>query len=275
MIDLRRAYPIVALATLLCTSCTSMKSSTSEAPKAKWTPLFNGKNLDGFSTYIDRVGKDNDPEGYFKVENGMIHILGLPPSTERKGFGYLATAQPYSDFHLRVQYKWGENKFVPRTNQPRDSGVLYLLHGNDKVWPNSIECQVQEGDTGEMIIVGNQVEATVPIHMRGNQRVFDPNGTPTPINQGRIYKTPSPDSRTDWNTVEIYVKGNSSVHMVNGVYMMRLDNIHLRSEGQPPLTSGRLALQAEGAEVWYRNVEIRPLAADEQLPAAPATQPVR
>jgi hypothetical protein len=55
--------------------------------------------------------------------------------------------------------------------------------------------------------------------------------------------------------------------------MMRLDNIHLRSDGQPPLTSGRIAFQAEGAEMWYRNIEIRPLAADEQLPASPATMP--
>jgi hypothetical protein len=183
MLQLPRLAPIVAIVLwVLCTSCTSMKSTAPQASKPKWTPLFNGKNLEGFSTYIDRVGKDTDPEGYFKVENGMVHVLGLPVSTERKGFGYFATTQPYGDFHLRVQYKWGENKFVPRTNQPRDGGVLYLLHGNDKVWPNSIECQVQEGDTGEMIIVGNQVEATVPIRMRGNQRVFDPNGTPTPIN---------------------------------------------------------------------------------------------
>lgn len=245
-------------------ACSMIHSAPAESPK--WTSLFNGKDLSGFYTYVNLQGKSKDPEGYFKVDDGMIHILGLPVSETKKEFGYLATEKEYSDFHFRVQFKWGQKKFVPRTAQPRDSGVLYLMTGPDKVWPDSIECQVQEKDVGEMIIVGNNLNINVPIKMRGNQRVFDPAGALTSIKSGRIYKTPTADSLTDWNTVEVIVKGNSAVHIVNGTVIMSLPDIRL-ANGEP-LTKGKILLQAEGAEVFYRNPEIRPLGADEKLPAA-------
>lgn len=232
---------------------------------ADWTPLFNGKDLTGFSTFIGGQGKDKDPEGYFKVKDGMIHVLDIPISDARKEFGYFATIQSYGDFHLKAQYKWGEKRHAPRQTQPRDSGVLYLMSGTDKVWPDSVECQVQEGDTGEMIIVGNNLVTNVPVKMRGNQRVFSPTGSPISVNRGRIYKEPVPDSKTDWNTVEVIVKGNSAVHIINNVVIMLITDIKTVNPDQP-LTSGRIVFQAEGAEVFYKNIEIRGLKPDEHLP---------
>lgn len=254
------------IAFLLLSPNLSAQTTQPTTKPGQWTQLFNGKSLDGFYTFIANGQKNVDPEGYFKVTDGMIHVLGIPATDARKPYGYFATEKAYDNFHLRVQYKWGEKKFVPRAADPRDSGVLYLMHGNDKVWPNSIECQVQEGDTGEMIIVGNNLVTSVPVKMRGNQRVFSPGGAAMDVTSGRIYKEPVPDLKTDWNTVEVIVKGNSAVHIVNGVVIMSITDIKLNDSKQP-LTSGKIVFQAEGAELFYRNIEIRPLSADESLPA--------
>lgn len=240
----------------------------------KWTPLFNGKDLTGFSTFIGGQGKDKDPDGYFKVEGGMIHILGFEPTAARKEFGYLVTEKSYENYHFRAQVKWGEKKFPPRATQPRDSGVLYHMNGRDTIWPQSIECQVQENDIGEMIIVGQNLEVTIPTRRRTpNGIIFDPEGTPTKVTQGRVYKQPIADKLTEWNTVEVITQGNSAVHIVNGVVIMTLSDM-MHTDTKQPLSSGKIVLQAEGAEVFYRNIEIRQLRADEKLPrATPVTWP--
>ena len=118
------------------------------AAKGNIVKLFNGRNLDGWYTFLRTKGKSNDPEAIFKVEDKMIHVLG-------KEFGYLSTVDEYDNFHLTVEFKWGEQKFPPREKAKRDSGVLYRfpVGQDDKVWPHSIECQIQEGDCGDFWLV--------------------------------------------------------------------------------------------------------------------------
>src|SRR5258708_3802601 len=86
--------------------------------KSKTIKLFNGKNFDGWYTFLRSKGRNSDPEGIFKVEDKMIHVLG-------KEFGYLSTNNEYDNFHLSLEFKWGQLKFPPREKAKRDSGVLY------------------------------------------------------------------------------------------------------------------------------------------------------
>ncbi len=70
----------------------SAPAASAEKPESEgWVPLFNGKNLDGWYSYLDSSGKNKDPNGVFKVENGMIHILDVPMSGGKSDNGYLAT----------------------------------------------------------------------------------------------------------------------------------------------------------------------------------------
>ena len=62
---------------------------------------------DGWYTYLDSNGKNKDPKGVFKVENGMIHILDVPCPKEKSDNGYLATNRNYSNVRIHVEYKWG------------------------------------------------------------------------------------------------------------------------------------------------------------------------
>ena len=88
---------ICALLAVAIAGCNMPAAVKTDPPKAAdaWTPLFNGKNLDGFYVFLDKSGKNHDTKNIFKVENGMIHVMDLPPSTETQETGYLCTEKSY------------------------------------------------------------------------------------------------------------------------------------------------------------------------------------
>ncbi|HEX2630272.1 MAG TPA: DUF1080 domain-containing protein, partial [Chitinophagaceae bacterium] len=112
----------------------------------KFKPLFNGKNLDGWYSFLKTSGKSNDPDTVFSVNNGILKITG-------KEFGYIVTEKTFSDFHMVAEFKWGEKKYAPRENRVRDNGICYHVVPTDKVWPRSIEFQIQEGDCGDFWLI--------------------------------------------------------------------------------------------------------------------------
>ena len=203
--------------------------------KGDTVKLFNGKDLDGWYIFLRDAekkprAKNEDPEGIFKVKDKVIHVLG-------KEFGYIATEKEYDDFHLTVEFKWGEQKFAPRLTQKRDSGILYRFPADkeDKVWPTSLECQIQEGDCGDFwMIAGTTIVAGGETQNRFFKKVKDaekPNG--------------------EWNRIEVIADGGRCTHVVNGVVV---------NEGtEASVAKGRICLQSEGAELFYRKVELRPL----------------
>src|SRR5262245_38735723 len=92
------------------------------ADPGNWKPLFNGKDLKGWSAHYASKTPDGAPAAstIFKVENGVIHAyathaLGTSPPT-----AYLVTDNAYQDYVLSLEYQWGEKKFEPRLNLVRD-----------------------------------------------------------------------------------------------------------------------------------------------------------
>jgi len=228
-----------------------------------WTRLFNGENLDGWYTYLPSRGRDNDPEGVFKVENGVLHILGVEDTGGYREYGYLATEEEFEDYHLRLEYRWGEERFIPRANSKRDSGVIYHFTGADTIWPRGVEYQIQESDTGDFWLVDGVTlsstirsrQALIPRYEAGGEPYTSPPGDFV-----RLMKSETHDRLTGWNTVEIIVQGDSATHIVNGEVVNRAHSLRQPSAGGVrALSRGRILLQAEGAEVFYRNIEIRPL----------------
>jgi hypothetical protein len=64
----------------------------------------------------------------------------------------------------------------------------------------------------------------------------------------------------EWNTLDLYCHGDTSVHVVNGRVMMVLYHLAQSDSGKvSPLTRGRIQLQSEGAEVFYKQIKIRPI----------------
>jgi hypothetical protein len=196
--------------------------------------LFNGRNFDGWYTYINGDGKNNDPDKIFTIEDGgVIHVLG-------KKFGYLGTEKEYDNYRLSVDFKFGERKWPPRQNDPRDAGILYHCVGADKVWMKSLEYQVQEHDCGDMWLTGGEGGAP-SLEVLGKTYVG-----------GRVVKWADYERPTgEWNTAVIVAKGDTIQHWING---------HVNLIGRnASLTRGKINLQSEGAEIYYRNVILEPL----------------
>lgn len=264
------------------------------AADSAWRSLFNGRDLSGWESFISRpqpmwevpgvardaagnyvenIGVDRDPLGVFTV----VQQDGEPAlRVSGQGFGVVASREAFSNYHLRLEVKWGEKKWEPRLDLVRDSGLLYHAFGEhgsaDRNWLPSVEFQIQEKDMGDLWALATEV--SVPVRRvpaptgRGNLYVYDPAGEVIGFKQERpmgnhaVKAADHEKPNGEWNVLELIVLGDDSIHIVNGHVVMRLRDARRKDEaGQwtVPLTSGRIALQTEGAEVYYRKVEIRPI----------------
>ena len=231
--------------------------------------LFNGNNLNGWYPFVEERGRDQDVKKVFTVENGVIHISG-------EEYGSIVTDKEYENYKLTMEFKWGANTYAPRANAARDGGLLIHSTGPDGgyhgIWMLSIECQIIEGGTGDMLVVGDgsdkyALTARVASKKGGGGKVFDPAGTPVTINSGRIDWFDRDLSWQDvkgfrgakdiekpqgeWNVMECVAKGDEVTVYVNGVLVNNATNV------KP--SKGRIQIQSEGAEMFVRKVELTPL----------------
>jgi hypothetical protein len=140
-------FSVVVLAAICCSP--HPIAAAGPAGSDEWNPLFNGQNLDGWEIVIGNSRSD-DPNHLVQVRDGVIHMYQDAPAGSAQPAGYLVTSKPFSDYHLRLEYKWGVKKFAPRMNSRRDAGLLYHIAGKEGVWPQCVECQIQENDTGDV-----------------------------------------------------------------------------------------------------------------------------
>jgi hypothetical protein len=261
-----------------------------------WRSLWNGQDLTGWTTwlqrpeptsavpglargadgkYLEAIGANRDPLGVFTV----VNVDGRPAlRISGEVFGEIRTVDSFENYRLRLQFKWGTQKWPPRDkpNVRRDSGLLYHVHAlpgaEGRTWARSIELQIQEHDTGDLWAVGSEI--SVRSKKRDGEHpvyVYDPDGEWNVFSQvtgkvGRCVKFPDNENPTgEWNTVELICLGEDAIHVVNGKVVMRLHGPR-RIDGTSPqkVTAGQLILQSEGAELFYRDIEIRPI---DEVPA--------
>ena len=206
---------------------------TTTLAQKEFKPLFNGKNLDGWYSFLRTKGKNNDPEKIFNIEKGILHISG-------KEFGYICTEREFTNFHLLVEFKWGIKKYPPRDADTtrRDNGICYYVPLNtpDKVWPKSIECQVQEGDVGDFWMIDSTTILIDGIRT-------------TPKDYSRATKKKDAEKPNgEWNRVEVIAINGKLTHIVNGVVV--------NEASSPSVSKGKILIQSEGAEIYYRKIEI-------------------
>ena len=212
--------------------------------------LFNGHDLSGFDTFLKSKGLNDDPDHVFQVEQGVIHVSG----TE---MGYIITKQDYQNYYLKAEFKWGEGTFAPREGQARDSGILYNTQGEQKVWPRSVEFQINEGCTGDFWLTDGAA-----LTGKDGKRVTGPPGNAVKIdrfNKGPWknivgYRDPANEVEKphgQWNVVELVNQNGHVKQYVNG---------KLVNEGTDAFpSSGKILFQSEGAEVFFRNIKLYPL----------------
>ena len=230
-----------------------------ELGETSWKSLLD-PSLSRFYRWLPSQGRNKDPEGVFKMEGDVLHILGLPASGESKDFGYVATWDEFHDYRLRLEQKWGSETFAPRKNQPRDSGLLYHLHTPDQIWPRCVEFQIMEHGTGDTWMLSGTGLTTQVADVHDSPPKFDPLGQEVSLRGGQLIKSTEAETLTDWNTIELIASGRDSANILNGRWLNAGTDLETDDgSGWGPLRQGRIALQAEGAEVFYRNVRMRPL----------------
>jgi hypothetical protein len=267
---IRRGFAFLFLA--FASQCFSQKAS-------KWEKLYNGKDLAGWDTYIGPdldsngkkinetpIGLNKDPRKVFTVvKDGNEKVIRVSGQL----WGGISTAREFENFHLQLKFKWGTLKWGQKKDKKRDSGLLYHCvgpHGMDaSAWMRSQEFQIEEGNTGDYWGVAGGVQ-DVPVVKIGEDYVYDPKGELTTFSEGgpagrHCVKNPDGEKPSGkWNTLDLYCFGDTSVHIVNGKVVMVLYHSSQMDNGEKkPLTKGKIQLQSEGAEVFYKDIRIQPV----------------
>lgn len=266
-------------------------------PKGAPIVLFNassGKDLNSFYSWV-RDTKYDDPRKIFNVETDqgqpVIHITG-------DGYGGLITKHEYTNYRLIAEYRWGERTWGDRLTAARDNGILIHGIGPDggstvqrvagvSPWLTSFEFQIIEGGVGDLLVLaGNdaseqplEIAATVEVQMRPvtsarggttDQPFWRKGGEPRRIARGGanrvnwINKDPALKSGKGtrgandvdtpgqgWTRVEYVADGDRLTYIVNGTVVMEASNV--------TPTAGRIQIQTEQAEIYYRKIELHPL----------------
>lgn len=205
-------------------------SSFSAVQGRKCTPLmlFNGEDFSGF-TIFSPDGREDE----FKIENGEMHFSGM-------GTGYVATTGEYSDYYLHVSQRFGEDNYGGEGVR-MDAGICYHLGTEDKVWPESVECNIIEQGYGEVWFVplatGDTPDNRIERYSNGYAHSFVNEDFGSPLGE--------------WNSFEVIAFGDRSWHYVNGHLVERTENL------RP--SSGRILLQMENCETFYRDIYLIPL----------------
>jgi hypothetical protein len=273
---------------LLIALVVALTPLTGFAEEGAWRSLFNGKDLAGWDTYLgpphpsvegldqlklkrdakgkylEHVGLNRDPKQVYSV----VTIDGAPAiRISGEIYGAITSHDEFENYQLRFEQRWGDKRWPPRPDRVRDSGVLYHCVGEQGAspsgaWMQSCESQIQEGDFGDFwsvckVMVDVEAERPDP----KGPLVFQPGGQKFTGVTERVVRNPKSEQPFgEWNTVEIYAVGQTAVHVNNGKPNMVLTNIRRMVEGrEEPLTRGKIQLQSEAAEVYYRNIEVRPI----------------
>jgi hypothetical protein len=218
------------------------------------------------------IGLNKDPLNVFTMmkENNedVLYITG-------QMYGGLSTKEEFGDYHLSVQFKWGEKVYEPRLTKPKDSGILYHCipkHGGFwNVWMNSIEFQVCEKEIGDLFALSKR--RLLVNSALGDDKVwkYDPKATAIefgggiPVgdkSRGRCKAGTHEEKPVgEWSTLELYCLGDMGIHVLNGkVVNVVMENSKAEKENNETfLRKGKIQFQSEGAECWYKDIKIKAL----------------
>ncbi|HEX6397229.1 MAG TPA: DUF1080 domain-containing protein [Steroidobacteraceae bacterium] len=220
------------------------------------------------------IGLNPKSQNVFSVvEQDGMPVLRITGET----YGCLQTKEAFSNYHLKLETRWGEKKWVPRLEEPKDSGILYHSRGPFgvdywKSWALSHEFQVIEHGLGEY---WTQASSAMDIRVDPGKPGAPGSDAPRWNPQAPWQEFSSPNNHAlagsdqdrvgAWNRLELVCFEDDCVHIVNGLVVMALRNARYK-DGQKwlPMTGGKLQIQSEAAEVFYRDIEIR------SIPAMPA-----
>ncbi len=281
---------LIFAAFILVFSCSQVKESTNttKAEDYDWDELID-TNLSKWDNYLSYQHQPGYNGTQPKDENGeLIEPIGLNNpdynvfSTFKEGediiikntgeyYGCLITKEDYKNYHFQLKYKWGDTTWAYRKNLLKDSGILYHSVGPNGVeywrsWMLSQEFQIMEGHTGDF---WSQANSAIDIKAYKPESVLDPLAHESqdylPISFNSPYRNYCRRSNNnekphgEWNTLDLYCFEGKSLHVVNGEVVMILKNSrYIEEDGnEVPLVKGKIQLQSEAAEIFFKDIRIR------------------
>jgi hypothetical protein len=188
----------------------------------KQQDLFNGHSLEGW-TFASKV--PGDASAIWSVKNGVISCVGKPN-------GYARTMAAYRNYALHAEWRWPE--------KAGNSGIFVHVGGADKVWPTCLEIQLRADDAGS-------------IRANGGSKIHELDLAAKDPKNVALRKPGAEKPVGEWNSADIVCRGDTVTVRINGV----LEN----EVTEASVSTGAIALQAEGAPVEFRNITIAPLPA--------------
>lgn len=236
------------------------------APDDGWKPLFNGRDLDGWTVKIAGRPLGENWRDTFRVEDGILKVAYDRWDRFERHFGHLYTNQAYSNYLLRLEYRVTGKAVEDAPPWAKlNSGVM--IHSQSPLslalgqeFPVSMEFQFLAEGTTAGAQTGNVCTPGTNLEIDGKLRddhIIDSKSKLFPVDE--------------WVSVEVEVRGNRYVvHRVNGAEVLRYqrpqldprdeDAQRLLAAGAPlQLSHGHIALQAESQPIWFRNIMIKPL----------------
>ena len=253
--------------------CGILISSAFIPNKAKWKSLFNGKDLSGWEVFVGPEEKDGEPLGLNNDHLNLFSVADLDGEKVLRISGEInasiATLEEFENYHLMMEFKWGEKVY-----SKYNSGLLYHSYGDYGVglgvWMSSHELQLYTGHVGDSYRMGKSY-CEIPTNKNSEGKyVYSKTGELIPsvpattsviVAKDNDYEKP----KGEWNKVELYCYGRTSVHVVNGkVNMINLNSGKYLGEGSiEALSKGKIQLQSEGGELYVRNMKIKSI---DQIP---------
>ena len=203
----------------------------------KTIKLFNGKDLSNW--FVDVPAMDKDPQAInpFIIRNGLLVSLGEPQ-------GHLITKSTYENYRLEIEYRFA--------GKPGNCGVLVhasTLRALYKQFPKSIEVQMMHDNAGDFWCIAEDISVPNMDSRRGPKE----NWGSVDGKERRIKNLTDNSEKAlgEWNKMVIECKGNNIKVWLN-------DDMVNEGFGAT-VHKGQVALQAEGAEVEFRKVDLIPL----------------
>ncbi len=282
-------FGVTALAA--CTRPESPAPAAATGAREEWVELLD-RDFSQWDVYLSYPGvviasvvaatapADLQPIGMNKDDKqvfSMIEEAGEPVlKITGEIYGAAATKQEFDNFHFKAKFKWGEKKWEPRLNELKDSGILYFSVGDFGVdywhsWMESQEFQIIEGGIGDYWTIAN-AQIDIPAHKPEGSDLFHYSadapllhfaaGESSTAVANHCRRGQDREIPNAWNEIEIICYDGNCVHVANGGVVMTLSNSrHIVNGETTPLRRGKIQIQSEAAEVFYKDVVIKPISA--------------
>lgn len=269
---------ILLLATFILFSCKKEEKWTNLIDKdlSKWDTYLSYRHEAGYNGSVpkDKDGNEIAPVGFNQPGYDVFTVIEdqNEPIIRISGeiYGCLISKKEYSNYHLTLKVKWGDKKWDPRKKLLKDSGIMYHSIGpigEDywRSWMLSQEFQIMEGHMGDYwsqktsaIDIRAFIPESVMCSVADEAQPFIPFGEGAQT--GFCMRSANHEKANEWNDLELICYNGRSLHIVNGNVVMILENSRYFENGNAlPLIKGKIQIQSEAAEVYYKEIKIREL----------------